>query len=204
MTETTAKTPKLRASLPDFRWAGVERRAYKDEASAPYKGVTRQTLASDPRLAGELRYFEVEPSGYTTLERHEHMHAVMILTGAGSVLVGDEVFAVKPNDLVNIRELDMAPVPRGAGWQARVSLPGRRRTRPTPAADPRRPRRLARRSGDRAISRRRAILRSCVDAHERSPVTLAATPSSARPAPLRDRTGCGRNRGRWPPVWRAR
>jgi quercetin dioxygenase-like cupin family protein len=44
----------------------------------------------------------VEPSGYTTLERHEHMHAVMILTGPGSVLVGDEVFAVKPNDLVNI------------------------------------------------------------------------------------------------------
>jgi len=102
MTETTTKTPGLRASLPEFRWAGVERRAYKDEASAPYKGVTRQTLASDPRLAGELRYFEVEPSGYTTLERHEHMHAVMILTGAGSVLVGDEVFAVNPNDLVNI------------------------------------------------------------------------------------------------------
>jgi quercetin dioxygenase-like cupin family protein len=102
MTETTAKTPSLRASLPDSRWVGVERRAYKDEAGAPYKGVTRQTLASDPRLAGELRYFEVEPSGYTTLERHEHMHAVMILTGAGSVLVGDEVFAVKPNDLVNI------------------------------------------------------------------------------------------------------
>src|ERR1700734_952623 len=102
MNGTPTKTPPPPPPLPDFRWAAVEPRAYKEEASAPYKGVTRQTLASDPRLAGELRYFEVEPSGYTTLERHEHMHAVMILTGAGSVLVGDEVLAIKPNDLVNI------------------------------------------------------------------------------------------------------
>jgi quercetin dioxygenase-like cupin family protein len=102
MTEMTAKTPSLRPSLPDFRWTGVEPRAYKDESSAPYKGVTRQTLASDPRLAGEVRYFEVEPSGYSTLERHEHMHAVIILRGEGRVLVGDQVFAVKPNDLVTI------------------------------------------------------------------------------------------------------
>jgi len=102
MSETMVKTPALRPSLGGFRWAGVETRAYKDEASAPYLGVTRQTLASDPRLAGELRYFEVQPSGYSTLERHEHMHAVMILRGEGRALVGDEVFAVGPHDLVTI------------------------------------------------------------------------------------------------------
>ena len=45
--------------------------------------MTRQVLFSEPRLAGELRYFEMAPGGYSTLERHEHMHAVMILRGEG-------------------------------------------------------------------------------------------------------------------------
>jgi quercetin dioxygenase-like cupin family protein len=102
VSESDVRTPRLRAALDGYRWDGVDSRAYKDEATAPFKGVSRQTLASDPNLAGELRYFEVEASGYSTLERHEHMHAVMILRGEGKVLVGDEVFAVKPHDLVTI------------------------------------------------------------------------------------------------------
>jgi mannose-6-phosphate isomerase-like protein (cupin superfamily) len=102
MSETSARTPPLRAALDGYRWEGVESRAYKDETSAPFKGVTRQTLASDSNLAGELRYFEVEPSGYSTLERHDHMHSVMILRGEGKVLVGNEVFPVKPHDLITI------------------------------------------------------------------------------------------------------
>ena len=40
--------------------------------------------------------------GYSTLERHEHMHAVMILRGHGQCLVGEEVRQVKPFDLVTI------------------------------------------------------------------------------------------------------
>ena len=51
--------PLLRKALPGFRWEGVELRAYKDEASAPFRSVTRQVLASSPDLKGELRYFEV-------------------------------------------------------------------------------------------------------------------------------------------------
>ena len=102
MSGASLTTPALRSAVGDCRWEGVEPRAYKDEAAAPFKGVSRQTLASDPRLAGELRYFEVEPSGHSTLERHEHMHAVMILCGEGEVLVGNEVLAVKPHDLVTI------------------------------------------------------------------------------------------------------
>jgi quercetin dioxygenase-like cupin family protein len=94
--------PALRRSLPGFTWEGVETRDYKDETAAPFKGIVRRVLASDPRLAGELRYFEVARGGYSTLERHEHMHAVMILRGEGRVLVGTEVFSVAALDLVTI------------------------------------------------------------------------------------------------------
>jgi quercetin dioxygenase-like cupin family protein len=101
MADAASVSPSLRKA-EDYRWAGVDRRLYKDENAAPFKTVSRQTLFSDPRLAGELRYFEVEPEGYTTLERHEHMHAVMILRGEGKALVGAEVHDVKPHDLVTI------------------------------------------------------------------------------------------------------
>ena len=62
---------------------------YKEDERALFKAITRQVLFSDPELAGELRYFEVAPGGFSTLERHEHMHAVLILRGRGHCLVGD-------------------------------------------------------------------------------------------------------------------
>jgi quercetin dioxygenase-like cupin family protein len=93
--------PSLRKAQ-DFRWAGVAMRNYKEEDAAPFKAVSRQVLFSDPRLRGELRYFEVAAAGYSTLERHEHMHAVMILRGRGHALVGADVHLVKPHDLITI------------------------------------------------------------------------------------------------------
>lgn len=85
-----------------FRWEGVEIHAYKQDGSAPFKDITRQTLFKDENLAGELRYFEIAPGGYSTLERHEHVHAVIILTGKGRCLVGEDVRVVSAFDLVNI------------------------------------------------------------------------------------------------------
>ena len=85
-----------------FRWEDTDLLAYKEEGSAPFKAITRQTLFRDPALKGELRYFEMATGGYSTLERHEHMHALLILRGAGECLVGDEVFGIATNDLVTI------------------------------------------------------------------------------------------------------
>ena len=92
----------FRASLPGFRWQQVEERPYKEEGSAPFKDISRQILFDDPALGCQLRYFEMKPGGYSTLERHEHVHGVMILRGRGECMVGGEVRAVKPNDLVHI------------------------------------------------------------------------------------------------------
>jgi len=91
-----------RASRENFRWDGVEMRPYKEDERALYKTITRQVLFSDPEMAGELRYFEVAPGGFSTLERHEHMHGVLILRGSGHCLVGDEVKSLATNDLVTV------------------------------------------------------------------------------------------------------
>jgi mannose-6-phosphate isomerase-like protein (cupin superfamily) len=53
-------------------------------------------------MHGELRYFEVAAGGFSTLERHEHMHAVMILRGRGHCLVGTEVRPIETHDLVTV------------------------------------------------------------------------------------------------------
>jgi quercetin dioxygenase-like cupin family protein len=86
----------------DYRWAGVDILRYKDDGAAPFRDVTRQTLFRRPDLRGELRYFEVAAGGFSTLERHAHVHAVMILRGNGAALVGESVYAVNAFDLVTV------------------------------------------------------------------------------------------------------
>jgi mannose-6-phosphate isomerase-like protein (cupin superfamily) len=89
----------------DYRWEGVDELPYKEDARALYKAITRQVLFRDPDLHAELRYFEIAPEGFSTLERHEHMHAVLILRGRGHCLVGEHVSAVEVRDLVTVPPL---------------------------------------------------------------------------------------------------
>jgi quercetin dioxygenase-like cupin family protein len=88
-----------------YRWSGVDVLAYKAEGSAPFKDVTRQVLFEEPEMGCQWRYFEVAAGGHTTLERHEHVHAVMILRGSGTALVGTRVSAFGPYDLFRVPPL---------------------------------------------------------------------------------------------------
>ncbi|MGD9845317.1 MAG: cupin domain-containing protein [Variibacter sp.] len=102
MTDSSSGRALHRPALGEARWEGVECRPYKEDERALFKAITRQVLFSDPALQGELRYFEMAPGGFSTLERHEHMHGVMILRGHGQCLIGDRVRDVAPHDLVTI------------------------------------------------------------------------------------------------------
>lgn len=97
----TEFTPLLRA-FQAYRWDGVAYQPYKQEGAVPFRDVSRQVLFHEDDLGCELRYFEVDAGGYSTLERHEHAHAVMILRGSGECLLGDAVRAVKTFDLISI------------------------------------------------------------------------------------------------------
>ena len=96
--------PVLRKATGPGRWANVELLHYKREGEAPFEGVTRQVLFDDAGGA-QWRYFEVAPGGHTTLERHEHTHAVMVLHGNGHCLVGDRIYALEERDLVCVPPL---------------------------------------------------------------------------------------------------
>ena len=98
----SARIPPHRAQVDDLRWRDVDVLEYKQEGSAPFRAVTRQVLFDDATLGCQLRYFEMAPGGHTTLERHEHAHAVVVQRGRGACLVGDTVYRVAPFDLVHI------------------------------------------------------------------------------------------------------
>jgi quercetin dioxygenase-like cupin family protein len=101
MTLTTDQRTLFR-QFRDYRWESVASQPYKEDGAAPFKTIARQVLFADAQLDCELRYFEIAAEGYSTLERHEHMHAVMILRGHGECLVGEDVRSVKSFDLVTI------------------------------------------------------------------------------------------------------
>ena len=92
----------FRPAAGAYGWSDVDVLEYKAEGSAPFLDVTRQVLFDEPELGCQWRYFEVAAGGHTTLERHEHVHAVMVVRGRGACLIGTEVRAVGPFDLCRV------------------------------------------------------------------------------------------------------
>ncbi len=85
-----------------FRWSGVPEKVYKTNGTH-FRDISRFELIKNlPGLACQLRYFEIQPGGYSSLERHQHAHAVLILRGSGQVLIGDSIAAIEPFDVVEI------------------------------------------------------------------------------------------------------
>jgi quercetin dioxygenase-like cupin family protein len=86
----------------DFRWDGISVAAYKP-GGTNFAGITRQLLFDGGEGLGcELRYFEVAPGGYSSLERHGHAHAIMVIRGRGRALVGDRILDLGTHDLVRV------------------------------------------------------------------------------------------------------
>ena len=91
-------------------WEGVEPAPYKDEGEGPgcFLGATRHTLLGAAHdgpgsaLDFEVRYFELARGGHSSLERHAHPHAVVVLKGRGTVRLGDVVEPVAPFDVVYV------------------------------------------------------------------------------------------------------
>ncbi|MGA1158692.1 MAG: cupin domain-containing protein [Candidatus Nanopelagicaceae bacterium] len=87
-----------------FRWQGVTEYIYKaDSDFSTFKDVTRRKLFIDPDKSGiELRYFEISPSGHTTLEKHDHIHLVVPIRGGGMCLVDNKLYKLELNDVIHV------------------------------------------------------------------------------------------------------
>ena len=95
---------KMLRFLPDaFRWQGVAAEAYKSDTST-YKGMTRFELlgkrGESPQF--HVRYFEIAPGGYSTLEQHEHEHCVIPLRGKGECQIGCRLYPLAFGDMIYV------------------------------------------------------------------------------------------------------
>jgi ribulose-bisphosphate carboxylase large chain len=88
---------------PGFRWDGAGVEAYK-AAADHWCGVSRTSLVGErgEQTAFHVRYFEIAPDGFSSLEHHAHEHVVFVLRGRGEVQLGGEVHVLSFGDLVYV------------------------------------------------------------------------------------------------------
>jgi ribulose-bisphosphate carboxylase large chain len=96
-----------------FQWQDVVRQIYKDDGAGwqgvshtPLIGAARDQTDQAPAVLLQpplhVRYFEVEPSGFTSREKHAHEHVVVVLRGRGSVELGSETLPLAFGDVVYV------------------------------------------------------------------------------------------------------
>lgn len=87
------------------QWEDIEVRPYKPDPKDRFRKIVRMVLAGEhpeETFGFQVRYFLLEPGGFSSLERHQHEHVVIVLEGEGEVLLEDQVFPLQPFDLVRI------------------------------------------------------------------------------------------------------
>lgn len=87
----------------NYDWEGIPRKDYKTDGSG-FRDISRYTLlgagSDELELNFQTRYFEIQPGGYSSLERHRHPHSVVVIRGSGSMILGDEIHELGLHDLV--------------------------------------------------------------------------------------------------------
>lgn len=88
----------------DFRWEGRARQDYKVPGEFDFRGVTRQELAGKfgEQTAFDLRYFEIEPGGFSSLEKHLHEHVIIGVRGRGVLVKESGEFTININDIAYV------------------------------------------------------------------------------------------------------
>ena len=89
----------------NFNWEGRESLVYKEANDLPFRGIRRVELIgkAGEKSAFDLRYFEIEALGYSSLERHQHTHVIIGARGSGEVLIDRQSYTVYENDVLYIK-----------------------------------------------------------------------------------------------------
>jgi len=87
----------------ELRWRDVPVRAYGPENSGADKATRQILIGPDENSSNfHLRYFAVQPGGYTSLDQHAHEHGVYILHGHALLRLENFVHELNPGDVVYI------------------------------------------------------------------------------------------------------
>jgi ribulose-bisphosphate carboxylase large chain len=85
----TDNTDRILRHRENFTWTGVKTERYKSTAGG-WSAITRRVLVGNRGESARfhLRYFEIAPGGFSSLEQHRHEHVVICVRGKGRVVMG--------------------------------------------------------------------------------------------------------------------
>jgi quercetin dioxygenase-like cupin family protein len=95
----------------NFSWQGIKTEKYKDKRSIRIKdkendwaGIVRKVLIGNHNESTKfhLRYFEIAPGGFSSLEKHKHEHVVIGIRGKGKCLCGERNYVLNFLDTLYI------------------------------------------------------------------------------------------------------
>jgi quercetin dioxygenase-like cupin family protein len=96
-------TSALYRHKKECRWTGVNIDRYK-KVDGGWLSITRQILIGKKGESAKfhLRYFEIAPGGFSSLETHRHEHVVICARGKGRVSMGEKSYALRNLDVAYI------------------------------------------------------------------------------------------------------
>lgn len=104
----SANVSKLFRHLGGFDWNHIVAKEYKSEDQS-WDGVSRRVFTGESGESPDfhLRYFEIAKNGYSTLERHQHEHVVVVMRGEGQAIVGEKRVQLKFGDVLYVAPNDV-------------------------------------------------------------------------------------------------
>jgi ribulose-bisphosphate carboxylase large chain len=90
-------------------WNGRPAATYKSNKDLPFRDVVRHELLGQfgEQTDFDLRYFEIAPGGFSSLEKHVHTHAVICVKGCGTLSLGSETLTLNPLDVAYVPPLEV-------------------------------------------------------------------------------------------------
>lgn len=106
VTDHNTKLPLMK--FEDFTWSGRLVEEYKTDLDFNFNGVSRQELVGKfgEHTSFDLRYFEIESGGYSSLEKHVHEHVIIGVRGKGILIKGDSSFTISVHDIAYVSPLE--------------------------------------------------------------------------------------------------
>ena len=111
----SANVSKLFRHLGGFDWNHIVAKEYKSEDQS-WDGVSRRVFTGESGESPKfhLRYFEIAKNGYSTLERHQHEHVVVVMRGEGQAIVGEKRVQLRFGDVLYVAPNEVHQLSNGA------------------------------------------------------------------------------------------
>jgi ribulose-bisphosphate carboxylase large chain len=106
VTDQNTRLPLIKCK--GYEWSGRLVEEYKTDQGFDFSGINRQELIGKfgEKTSFDLRYFEIEPGGYSSLEKHVHEHVIIGVRGNGILKKEDSSSNISVHDVAYVSPLE--------------------------------------------------------------------------------------------------